>query len=181
MTPVRTAARAMLASVFVVSGFKAAKDPAALAKRATKFTEQIAPTLKQISPKIPTDAETLVRINGAVHVIGGLAMLTPARRLGATALAVSLVPTTLAGHAYWEFDEPGDRAAQRAHFYKNLGLLGGLILAALDNEGRPGLPWRARHAADVAGKSVRRTAQNTKSKAAIARKSAKVGRRLPVR
>ena len=33
---------------------------------------------------------------------------------------------------------------------KNLGLLGGLLLAAVDTEGRPGLRWRAGHAIDDA-------------------------------
>ncbi len=174
----RTAARAMLASVFVVSGVNAVKNPAKLALRAKKVTDQVGPTLQQIHPKIPTDAETLVRMNGMVHVVGGLAMLTPARRLGAAALAASLVPTTLAGHPYWELDEPVERGQNRTHFLKNVGLMGGLILAMLDNDGKPGLPWRARHAADAAERSVRRAAQNTKSKARVARKSAAVARRL---
>lgn len=175
----RTAARAMLASVFVASGVNAVKNPAKLALRAKKVTDQVGPKLQQIHPKIPTDAETMVRVNGAVHIVGGLAMLTPAKRLGAAALAVSLVPTTLAGHAYWEFEDPADRAQQRTHFYKNLGLLGGLILAAIDNDGKPSVSWRAHHAAGAAERSVRRAAQNTKSKARVARKSAAVARRLP--
>jgi putative oxidoreductase len=175
----RTAARAMLASVFVASGVNAVKNPAKLALRAKKVTDQVGPKLQQIHPKIPTDEETMVRVNGAVHIVGGLAMLTPAKRLGAAALAVSLVPTTLAGHAYWEFEDPAERAQQRTHFYKNLGLLGGLILAALDNDGKPSLSWRAHHAAGAAERSVRRAAQNTKSKARVARKSAAVARRLP--
>ncbi|HZD96759.1 MAG TPA: DoxX family protein [Micromonosporaceae bacterium] len=179
MTPMRTAARAMLASVFVASGVNAVKNPAKLALRAKKVTDQVGPKLQQIHPKIPTDAETMVRVNGAVHIVGGLAMLTPAKRLGAAALAVSLVPTTLAGHAYWEFEDPADRAQQRTHFYKNLGLLGGLILAAIDNDGKPSVSWRAHHAAGAAERSVRRAAQNTKSKARVARKSAAVARRLP--
>jgi hypothetical protein len=29
------------------------------------------------------------------------------------------------------------------HFLKNLGLLGGLLLAAADTEGRPSIGWRA--------------------------------------
>ena len=179
MTPMRTAARAMLASVFVVSGVNTVRNPAKFAARAKKVTDQVGPTLQQIHPKIPTDVETLVRVNGAVHIVGGLAMLTPARRLGAAVLAASLVPTTLAGHAYWEFEDPADRGQQRTHFLKNLGIMGGLILAVLDNDGKPGLPWRARHAAGAAERSVRRAAYNTKSKARVARKSAAVARRLP--
>jgi uncharacterized membrane protein YphA (DoxX/SURF4 family) len=169
----------MLATVFVVSGWKAIQDPTKLAQRAKKVTDQVGPTLQKVHPKLPNDAETLVRLNGAVHVIGGIGMLTPAHRLASATLAASLVPTTLAGHAYWEFEDPGDRLQQRNHFMKNLGLLGGLIMATVDNDGKPGLRWRAQHAADMADKSVRRAARNTKSKANIARKSAAIGRRLP--
>ena len=180
MTPVRTAARAMLGAIFVVQGWNAVRDPGTLATRAKKLTDQIGPPLQKVNANIPTDAETLVRVNGAVQVAGGLALLTPAHRLGAAALAASIVPTTYAGHAFWEFDEPKDRAGQRVHFMKNLGLMGGLIIAALDNDGKPGLAWRARHAAEAADKSARRFARDTRSKTAIARKSATVSRRLPI-
>jgi len=178
MNPVRTVGRTMLAAVFVDSGWKAFKDPTRLAPRAKRVTEHVGPTLQKVHPKIPTDTETLVRLNGAVHVIGGIALLTPARRLAAATVAASLVPTTLAGHAYWEFEDPADRAQQRIHFLKNLGLLGGLIITAMDTDGKPGLSWRARHAADVAERSIRRSARNTKSKAAIARRSAALGRHI---
>jgi hypothetical protein len=43
----------------------------------------------------------------------------------------------LAGHAFWEEDEEGSRAGQRTHFLKNLSMLGGLLLAAVDTDGRP--------------------------------------------
>ncbi len=45
-------------------------------------------------------------------------------------LAVNLVPTTVAGHAYWEHEDPTARAANRSHFLKNLGLIGGLLATA---------------------------------------------------
>jgi uncharacterized membrane protein YphA (DoxX/SURF4 family) len=69
-------------------------------------------------------------------------------RLAALALAGTLVPTTIAGHRFWEIDNPQQRSAQRIHFLKNLSMLGGLLLAATDREGRPSLSWRARRAAD---------------------------------
>jgi putative oxidoreductase len=62
----------------------------------------------------------------------------------------SLVPTTLAGHRFWEVTDKQARAAQRIHFLKNVAMLGGLILAATDLEGRPSLLWRARRAAGKA-------------------------------
>jgi hypothetical protein len=44
---------------------------------------------------------------------------------------------------------------------KNLGLMGGLLLAAVDTEGRPGLAWRTGHLAGHAQDSVKRVAQTT--------------------
>ncbi len=38
-----------------------------------------------------------------------------------------------------------ERRHQETHFMKNLGLFGGLLLAAADTQGRPGLAWRASH------------------------------------
>jgi hypothetical protein len=77
----------------------------------------------------------------------------PFHRPAALALAGSLVPTTLAGHRFWTETDPQVREQQKVHFMKNLGLLGGLLLTALDTGGRPSIPWRTRratrHAADV--------------------------------
>ena len=100
---------------------------------------------------MPTDPATLVRINGAAQVLAGLALATGrAPRLSALVLTGSLLPTTYAGHPFWEEKDKAARAAQRIHFLKNTSMLGGLILAATDLEGRPSLSWRARRAAKKA-------------------------------
>jgi hypothetical protein len=70
------------------------------------------------------------------------------------ALLGSLVPTTVAGHAFWDAKTAEERARQRTQFLKNVGLGGGLILAAVDTEGKPSLGWRARRAAKQARGSV---------------------------
>jgi uncharacterized membrane protein YphA (DoxX/SURF4 family) len=68
-----------------------------------------------------------------VQVLAGTALaLGLAPRLSALALAGSLVPTTLAGHAYWTIEDPAARKLQRIQFHKNLALIGGLLFAALD-------------------------------------------------
>ncbi len=53
-------------------------------------------------------------------------------RLSALTLAASLVPTTLAGHAYWKIEDPAARKVQRIQFHKNMAMIGGLLFAALD-------------------------------------------------
>ncbi|MGH7316915.1 MAG: hypothetical protein ACREJS_11700, partial [Candidatus Rokuibacteriota bacterium] len=50
-------------------------------------------------------------------------------RLAADILAATLVPSTAAGHRFWEEDDPAVRANQRVHFLKNVSMMGGLLLA----------------------------------------------------
>jgi putative oxidoreductase len=70
-----------------------------------------------------------VRVNGAAMLAAGTALaLGIWPRLAAGVLAGTLVPTTLAGHPYWQLDDPADRRMQRVHFYKNVGLFGGALL-----------------------------------------------------
>ena len=71
-------------------------------------------------------------------------------RLSAAVLGGTLVPTTLAGHRYWEIEDKQERAQQRIHFLKNLTMLGGLLIAAADTGGNPSLAWRSRPAARAA-------------------------------
>lgn len=43
-----------------------------------------------------------------------------------------MLPTTVAGHPFWEIDDPAKRSQQRVQFLKNLGILGGLLVVAFD-------------------------------------------------
>ena len=73
-----------------------------------------------------------VRLNGAVMVVGGLGVATGLLwKAAAVALVLSLIPTTLAGHAFWAETDPQARKANRIQFLKNLGLMGGLLAVAL--------------------------------------------------
>ncbi len=135
MSLIRVVARPMLASMFVVGGLNAVKEAPALAQKAKPVTDRVAPALAQAMPQlpVPTDATTWVRINGVVHVVGG-AMLATGHlpRLTAWILAGSMVPTTAMGHAFWNQSDPVARNNQRAHFFKNLSLIGGLLMTGID-------------------------------------------------
>ncbi|MEV8514916.1 DoxX family protein [Dactylosporangium sp. NPDC051484] len=147
----------MLAAIFVIQGWAAFRAPEKLAEPARPVTDRLEPAIKALHPSLPTDAETLVRVNGAAQMIGGILLATGrAPRPAALLLAGSLVPTTLAGHPFWSIEEPQQRAAQRIQFLKNLGLAGGLLLAALDHEGRPDLRWRAGQAKRTLRRAKRR-------------------------
>ena len=76
-------------------------------------------------------AELAVRANGAAMAVGGAALAVGVLpRAAAVGLALSLVPTTLAGHPYWRETEPARRAQQRIHFLKNAALTGALLAYA---------------------------------------------------
>lgn len=143
MTVVRRLARPLLASIFISGGLEALRNP----RPKVPAAEDVAPPIAARLPYLPEDTETLVKINAAVQLGAGTTLaLGTFPRLSSILLAGSIIPTTLAGHRFWEAHELDVRAQQQIHFFKNLGLLGGLILAAVDTEGRPGLAWRARHA-----------------------------------
>jgi putative oxidoreductase len=139
MSLVRSVARPMLASVFVAGGMDALRHPASRVPAATRFLDRVGGPLG-----LPPDPELLVRAN-ALTMVGAGTLLARGHvpRLAAAALAGALVPTTLAGHAYWQERDPDRRAQQRTQFLKNLALLGGLLLATVDTEGRPSHAWRA--------------------------------------
>jgi len=157
MTLVRFLARPMLASMFVIGGINALKNADALAERAKPVLDGLQPLLEQASAYLPLelDSATVVRIDGAVHVACG-AMLASGRapRLSAFVLAVTLVPTTFGGHRFWEEADPQSKANQKVHFFKNVSLLGGLLLASVDTAGKPSLGWRARRGAERARQRV---------------------------
>jgi uncharacterized membrane protein YphA (DoxX/SURF4 family) len=137
-------ARPLLASIFVVGGWDALRNPAGKANKAEAVTEPLVGSTDIEG----LDTETLVRINGAVQVGAGLLLaLGKWRRLAALALIGSIIPTTYAGHRFWEESDPTTRKQQQMHFLKNVGLLGGLILATFDTEGEPSLAWRAKRKA----------------------------------
>ena len=115
-----------------------------------------------------------MQLNGAVQIAGGLLLPTRLHRLAALALIASIVPTTAAGHRFWEREDPAERQQQQIHFLKNLGLLGGLLLAMVDTDGRPGLRWRAGHLARHTDRAIRRGTKKVR----LAAVSAELGRRV---
>jgi uncharacterized membrane protein YphA (DoxX/SURF4 family) len=183
MTVVRALARPLLSVIFVVQGVNSIRNPEPLVPKAQPVTDRMVPMIKRVAPaqvadRLPDTTANLVRLNGAVHVLGGLALATgKGRRLAAGALAASLVPTTLAGHPFWQEKDPVVRNQQRINFMKNVGLFGGLLLAAVDTEGKPGVAWRASHGAQAAKRESRRgvkaAKRETKRGAQAAKREAK--------
>ncbi|GAA2159104.1 DoxX family protein [Pedococcus bigeumensis] len=169
MTLVRRVARPLLAAIFVVQGFEQLRHPSALKPKVAPFAEQLAPL------GLPDDPELLVRANGATMVAAGTLLATGrVPRLASLALAGALVPTTYVGHPFWAETDPAVKRTQRIGFLKNLGLLGGLLLASVDTEGRPGIAYRAGLASDSAKRSAKRAKREAKHAAHAARREARL-------
>ncbi len=174
-TLVRFLARPALSAIFISGGLRDVRKPHVVAPAAEAVTSKVSPLLQkalppQVARLVPTDTLGLVRLNGAVHLVGGLLVATgKAPRLGATALAVSLIPTTIAGHAFWRESEEQARSGQKIHLFKNVAIMGGLLLAAVDTAGRPGLPWRARRAA----RDLKRGSRTARREARLSIKAAR--------
>jgi uncharacterized membrane protein YphA (DoxX/SURF4 family) len=168
MTLLRSTARTMLASYFVVSGLKAVRDPESLVPAAEPLVDGVVPQIQRFAPEqvssyVPTDAKTWVRINGVLELVGGIALATgKGRRLGAGLLALSLVPTTVGKYPFWSRSDPAERASDRDHFLKNLSLLGGVLIASRDTEGRPSLGYRAQKGGQALVKNTNALATDTR-------------------
>jgi uncharacterized membrane protein YphA (DoxX/SURF4 family) len=162
MPVTRQLARPLLSSTFIYGGIDALRNP----DSKVKLAEPVALPIAQRVPGLPEDPRKLVQINAAVQVAAGtLLAIGKFPRLAALALIGSVIPTTYAGHRFWEAEDEATKAQQRIHFLKNLGLLGGLILAAVDTEGRPSVGWRARRNAQQAARAIGHGRETGASKA----------------
>ena len=161
----------MLASIFVIDGVRHLLKPDEKVDTARWVLDRVGPMLEKADPRIPTDPATVVRAKAATDVLAGLALATGHfTRPAAAVLAAGLVPTTAAQFG---------TSKQPTEFLKNLGLLGGLLLAAADTEGRPSLRYRTTHAVDRSQRAVKRAAKSARRDAKIAAMSAAAARKMP--
>src|SRR6478752_2578102 len=117
-------ARPLLGSMFVYGGLDAFRNPAGKVPRA----EKVAPDIANLVG-VDADTEQLVQFNGAVQIGAGITLaLGIFPRVSALLLAGSLVPTTLAGHRFWEAEDDVERTQQTMQALKNAAMFGGLLL-----------------------------------------------------
>lgn len=132
----------MLAASFISGGIDTLRNPGPRVPAAEKVVSPLVDAVPQLS-----NTEQVVKIDAAIKVVAGtMFALGKFPRLSAAALIASLVPTTAAAHRFWEESDPVKRKNQQLHLLKNAGIVGGLLLATVDTEGRPSLAWRAKHA-----------------------------------
>ncbi|WP_306999208.1 DoxX family protein [Amycolatopsis thermophila] len=156
----------MLAGIFIYGGINALRQAEGHAEAAKPVLDKVGEQSDKLPDAIPTDPVSLVKIDAGVKIAAGtLLALNKFPRLSSLALIGSLVPTTVAGHPFWEAKDPQEKQQQLIHLLKNAGLAGGLLIAAADTEGKPSLGWRARRAADKASKQAQKATEKASKQA----------------
>ncbi len=143
---VRRLARPLLAAYFVAGGVDTLRNPSGAS------AAPVAPALATKLPRsVASDPEQYMKIDAGVKILSGLMLATNrAPRLSSAVLAVSLVPSTLMAHRFWEAKDSAAMRDQQQHFFANVSLFGGLLIAAMDTAGKPSLRWRASKASTFA-------------------------------
>lgn len=177
MSLLRFAARSMLAGHFVLKGWNAYRHPdqVAVAPLAASVGPRVAKVLPEpVAALLPGDERVYVRLCGLAQVVGGTCLATGIlRRPGAGLLALTSLSQTVQTNPLRR--PAGERGAAFSELATDTALLGGVVLAALDTEGRPNLRWRAR----LTKQTIQRQAELAKRNAAReAKAAAKAARRV---
>ncbi|MDO5533905.1 MAG: DoxX family membrane protein [Propionibacteriaceae bacterium] len=176
MNLVRGIGRLLLGGFFIVQGAKAVKDPDQFAPAAEPIADQFVPFARKTLPPeasayVPEDPATLVRLNGALSVLGGLGMATGlGRRGGAYLAAASMVPHVLASNAKGGSLE--EKHTARGLQLRNLALLGAALVVSQDTAGQPSMLWRANDSRKRLAHEAERTAEM------VARRTGNTGKAL---
>ena len=155
MSIVRTLARPLLAAGFVAAGVERLRN-------ADQTAQQLTPTLKRLGTAVPSAAglaenpAAVARVLGATQ-LGAAAMLGLGKfsRLAGLVLAATAGVNTLVEYRNGDATTAEGRKERRTQLLKNMSLIGGVLLAAVDTNGRPGLAWRAEHLVSDTQRSVR--------------------------
>jgi uncharacterized membrane protein YphA (DoxX/SURF4 family) len=152
---IRRIARPLLSAVFIGQGVETLRNPKVTVDAAELTVAALRTLPEPVGGKIPSDPETVARINAAVQVGGGLLLATGKMpRLASAALAFTVIPGSLGAHLFWNEDDPERKAQKRRDLLTDLSLLGGLIIASADTAGKPSLGWRGRQAAGRISEAV---------------------------
>ena len=147
MNLLRGVGRLLLGGFYIVNGVKSIKDPARYVAQVEPVADRIVPLArKAVGPEaasfVPEDPQTLVRVNGAMSLLGGLGIVTGiGRRVGGGLAAASMV-TQVLGRVPDGASEV-ERAEHKVAQLRDLALLGAALIVTQDTAGRPSLAWRA--------------------------------------
>jgi uncharacterized membrane protein YphA (DoxX/SURF4 family) len=146
----------MLASSFILSGLDRLRH-------SDQTAEQLSPVLGRVSAALPLQAseKTLAQILAATQLGAGVLLaLGKFSRPAAVLLALTAGLTTVVEYRSAPTATKEGKSHRRSQLAKNIGLLGGALLASVDTAGRPGLAWRAGRAIESGKKTTTKQLKN---------------------
>lgn len=174
MALVRRIARPLLAAPFILEGVRTALHPERETEVYPKAFESADAKLAQSSAPGFVDVRTVVRATGVVAAGAGLLYAT---NRAPRAAAVALLATTSVGwvgrRKVWEL-RGEERLREVQSILVDAGLLGGLLLATVDHDGRPSLGYRMDRLVERSQKAAAAKQRELEKSAAKAEK--KVGK-----
>ncbi len=107
--------RALFGGFFIMSGYGHFKNLNSMSGYAA-------------SKKVPMP-KLAIGFTGLLLLLGGLGVLLGAyARFALALLVIFLLPVTFMMHAYWNDTDPNMKMGNRVNFYKNLALLGAVLM-----------------------------------------------------
>lgn len=173
MALVRRIARPLLAAPFIFEGVRTALHPEREIDVYPQAFDAVDSAIAKSSAPGFVDARTVVRVAGAVAA--GAGVLYATNRYPRAAAATLLLTTSIgwAGRKkVWELR--GEELTQEVQsILTDAGLLGGVLLAVVDNDGRPSLGYRANKFVERSQKKAAATQRELEKKAGSLEKKAK--------
>lgn len=164
MTIVRFVARPLLASSFIASGVDRLKNSANTAEQLRPVLERAGKTVPSAKP-VTSNAEMVAKVVSGTQIGAGVLLgIGKLSRFAATLLVASSALNAVVEYRSADGSSKEAKAQRRNQLLKNVSLIGAVLLAAVDTNGKPGLAWRAEHFASD-------TRKNAKSLSKDARKS----------
>lgn len=173
MSLVRRIARPLLAAPFIVEGLRTIQTPERDIDVYPQAFQALDSAVEKSSAPSFVTARTVLQASGAVAVAAGVMYAT---NRAPRAAAVALLATTTVGWAgrkkVWEL-KGEERMQEIQAILTDAGLLGGLLLAAVDHDGRPSMGYRMNKFVEKSQKNAEKRRAELEKKADKASKQAK--------
>jgi len=114
MDVVGLASRILFSSIFIVSAIGNLKG--------LDHASRIAAASGAAFPKLLTLLASLLSLFGGISIALGYRV-----EVGSILVLLFLIPVTFMTHRFWKYTDPREAGMQQAHFWKNIGLIGGAL------------------------------------------------------
>lgn len=171
MSIVRRLARPLLATGYVAGGVEAFRNSSAAAEKLDPVLKQVEQVLPQVRPVTANRAQVAQGIAAAQVLAASALALSKLPRLSASVLLGTTAINTYVQYQSADASTKEAKSNRRNNVFKNLSLVGAVMIASVDTSGNPSLAWRASHLADDVRKNAAKVTKDTKKKFAQAEKA----------